>query len=180
MYYINKTCYGQSQKGHELTLLSSYWKLQLEWNRIYNKSTKPSVEKFYLWLLKSVASLEDPIKKVKLFDNIGLLMAFLICGNLVEAGILSMPSIQEWAGLIHRLGKGAKAGMEMFGLMQKDRNKEEVCNAFMSLDLSLQHELQMDEKDRMGYNIIMLEHVLCKIKQLTTQGISKDTILSEI
>lgn len=179
-YYINKTCYGQSQKGRDLKLLSSYWKLRLEWNSIFHKPAKPSVEVVYLWLMKSVASKDDPAKKVKLFPNIGSLTALLICGDLVEAGILLMPSIQEWAGLIHRLGKGAKAGMEMFGLTQKDSSKEEVCNAFASLDLALQRELGTEEKERMGYNIIMLEHALCKIKRLTARSISKDTILSEI
>jgi hypothetical protein len=179
-YYINKTCYGQSQKGHELKLLSSYWKLRLEWNGIFNNPSKLSVEKVYFWLMKSVASKEDPSKKVKLFHNIGSLTALLICGDLVEAGILLMPSIQEWAGLIHRLGKGAKAGMEMFGLTRKDGSKEEVRDAFASLDLALQSELRTDEKETMGYNVIMLEHALCKIKRLTTRGISKDTILSEI
>lgn len=179
-YYVNKSCYGQSQTGRDLTLLSSYWKLRLEWNNIFNKDAKPFVEDVYLLLMKLVTSKDEPSKKVKLFRNIGSLTALLICGDLVESGILLMPSVQEWAGLIHKLGMGAKAGMELFGLTPKGSTKEEVCNAFMSLDLALQNELRPDEKERMGYNIVMLEHALCKIKRLTARGISKDILLSEI
>ena len=64
-----------------------------------------------------IKSKEDPAKKFKLFINVGSITALLICRDTVEAGILLMPSIQEWAGLIHKLEKGAKAGMKMFGLI---------------------------------------------------------------
>jgi len=179
-YYVNKTCYGQSQKGRDLKLLSSYWNLRLEWNDMFNNQAKPSVEEVFNWLKKSVPSEKDSTKKVKLFPNIGSLTALLICGDLVEAGILSMPSIEDWSGIIYRLGKGAKAGMAMFGLTRKNSSKTEVCDAFALLDRTLQRELRTDEKDSMGYNIIMLEHALCKIKRLTARSVSKDTILSEI
>lgn len=179
-YYVNKMCYGQPQATRELKLLSSYWNRRLEWNSLFKNSAMPSVEELFDWLMKSAASNENPTKKVKVFRNIGSLTALLICGDLIEAGILPMPSIEDWSGLIHRLGKGAKAGMEMFGLIRKDGSKEEVREAFASLDLALRRKLRTDEKETMGYNIIMLEHTLCKIKRLTAQNVSKDTILSEI
>jgi len=91
-----------------------------------------------------------------------------------------MPSLREFGELIFKVGKGAKDGMAMFGFVEKDANMEEICEAFISLDLALRHELTKDEKEAMGYNIIMLEHTLCKIKRLTSRGVSIHSIRSEI
>ena len=79
---------------------------------------------------------------------------------------MSMPSAEEWARLIARVGKGAKFGMETCGLVPEGCNQEQLCQAFVSLDLALQRELDEDEKSAMGYNVIMLEHALCKINRL--------------
>lgn len=171
-YYINEGCYGRPQKDRKLTLLDTYWERRLEWNKKFNKPIKPSIRQVFKWL-------KDPQDDVNLFPNIGALSAILICGDLVEAGILSMPSVKEWAELIHKLKKGAMSGMEIYGLTQKKCSAEELHAAFTSLDQVLQRELRMDEKEMMGYNIIMLEHTLCKIKRLTLK-LKKDVILSEI
>ena len=46
-----------------------------------------------------------------------------------------------------------------------------LCEAFASLDNALQTELTKEEKDAMGYNIIMLELALYKIKRIGTHSI---------
>ena len=172
VYYVNEACYGRPQKDHNLTLLDAYWERRLEWNNKFNKPIKPSIGEVFKWL-------KEPQDNINLFPNIGALSAILICGDLVEAGILSMPSVKEWASLIHKLKKGAMSGMEMYGLTRKKCSMEELHAAFASLDQVLQRELRMDEKEMMGYNIIMLEHTLCKIKRLTLK-VTKNVILSEI
>ena len=101
-------------------------------------------------------------------------------GDLIEADILSMPTAHEWGGLIYALRMGANDAMEMLGLIRKKASKEEVSKAFASLDLALQQELTEEEKAAMNYNVIMLEHALCKIKQLTARGIVMKKILQEI
>ena len=69
--------------------------------------------------------------------------------------------------------------MEMYGLTQMKCTVADFHASFASLDQVLQCELQTDEKEMMGYNIIMLEHTLCKIKRLTIR-LSKQVILSAI
>ena len=172
-YYINKSCYGRPQKDRELELLSTYWDQRLEWNEKFNGAVKPSIDEVFKWL-------KNKKNGVKMFPNIGGLTVLLICGDLVEAGILSIPSVEEWAGIVYRLGKGAKDGMEVFGLTQKTSSQQEVQEAFVSLHQVLQSQLGMEEKAMMGYDIIMLEHTLCKIKRLVGRAVSKDVILSEI
>jgi hypothetical protein len=168
-YYVNKKCYGQPQKGRALTLLPRYWELRKEWNKIFNKPAKPTISQVFKWLTsrRKDDSADAEVVEGTLFGNIGELSALLICGDLAEAGIMPIPSADEMARLIVKLGKGAKKGMEQTGLIRVGCSKKEFCNAFVSLDLALQHELRVDEKEDMGYNVIMLEHTLCKIARLS-------------
>lgn len=166
-YYVKKNCYGQSQTGRELSLLASYWDQRLLWNNIFNKPEKPSVTRVLRWLTSRYTNDSDKTQQTtSLFYNIGQLTALLICGDLIEAGILDMPSTSEWADSVAKLGKGSKAGMEMCGFVAKGCNREQFRAAFVLLDQALQTELGNEEKEAMGYNIIMLEHALCKINRL--------------
>lgn len=167
-YYVKKSCYGQAQTARNLSLLSSYWDRRLLWKDFFNGSEKPSVTRVYRWLISSEKDEKDDATKktTTLFPNIGKLSALLICGDLVEAGVLDMPSTREWAMSVLKMGKGSKAGMETCCLVKIGCDNEEFCNAFVSLDKALQSELTKEEKDAMGYNIVMLEHALCKIKRV--------------
>jgi hypothetical protein len=160
-YYVVKNCYGQFQFGRELSLLSSYWNLRNRWRGMFNKSKeKPTVKKVFRWLISN-----DSNKKT-LFPNIGKLSALLICGDLVEAGLLPMPPAKEWAESVDKMGKGSKAGMENGRFVKENCSREEFCSAFASLDEALQMELTNEEKETMGYNVVMLEHALCKINRI--------------
>ena len=164
-YYIKKNCYGQSQTGRKLSLLASYWDQRMQWNNMFNKPEKPTVIQVFRWLTSR--HMNNQTKKLTtVFSNIGELTALLICGDLVEAGVLSMPSALKWAESIWKMGKGSKAGMEMCGLVGKGCSQDDFCFAFESLDKALQMELGEDEKEAMGYNIVMLEHALCKINRI--------------
>jgi hypothetical protein len=163
-YYVNKGCYGRSQSGRQLSLLSSYWEQRLQWNDMFNKPEKPTITKIFRWLTSRDTNVKTKVST--LFRNIGPLTALLICGDLVEAGILPMPSAKEWARYINKMGKGSKEGMEICGLVGKNNSEEDFCTAFSLLDQALQIELHDEEKETMGYNIVMLEHALCKIKRI--------------
>ena len=104
----------------------------------------------------------------------------LICGDLIEAGILPMPVAHEWGGLIFTLKMGAYDSMETLGLISKQAGRVKVMEAFASLDQALRQELKEEEKEVMKYNVIMLEHTLCKIKRLISRGITMNNILQEI
>lgn len=166
-YYVVKHCYGQSQAGRQLSLLSSYWTLRNKWNDTFNKSDKsdkskkPTVTNVFRFLTSNSTN-----SNKTLFPNIGKLTALLICGDLVEAGILPMPSTKDWAESINKMGKGSKAGMESCKLVNKGCSREEFCSAFSLLDEAIQMEFTEEEKKVMGYNVVMLEHTLCKINRI--------------
>ena len=100
--------------------------------------------------------------------------------DLIEANVLPMPTARKGGDLIADVDKGGQAGMAMYELVPNGSSKEEISYAFVSLDLALQQELRVDEKEMMGYNVVMLEHSLCKIKRLTTWGLSKQEVLYEL
>ena len=68
-----------------------------------------------------------------------------------------MPSSLELGQLIYKVGKGAKVGMVMLGLVKKEV-KEEVFCTFSMLDSHIEKALEVEEKEAMGYNVVMLEH----------------------
>ena len=179
-YYVKKNCYGQSQTGRKLSLLSSYWDQRLLWNDKFNKPKKPDVMEVFRWLISRTSPNNKTKESRTLFQNIGSLTALLICGDLVEVGILEMSSTREWAKVIAKVGKGAKAGMVACGLVEEGCSIDQMCVAFESLDHALQAELDKEEKEAMGYNAVMLEHALCKISRITNRGISKETLYSQI
>jgi hypothetical protein len=165
-YYVNKNCYGQFQSGRQLSLLSSYWDLRKTWKDMFDKSKKiPTVTKVIRWLSDSKDN-SDSQKNTTLFPNIGKLSALLICADLVEAGILPMPPAKEWADCVAKTAMGSKAGMENCGMVKKKSSRVDFCLAFASLDEALQIELTEEEKETMGYNVVMLEHTLCKINRI--------------
>jgi len=178
-YYVKKNCYGQSQLGRQLSLLSSYWEQRLLWNDMFNQAEKPTVTQVFRWLTSRYTNNETE-KSSTLFNNIGDLTGLLICGDLVEAGILPMPSASEWAKSIAKMGKGSKAGMVMCGFIGESCSQDQFCAAFVSLDKALQNELGDEEKEAMGYNIIMLEHALCKINQIRRNRITEEVLYSEV
>jgi hypothetical protein len=177
-YYVCKNCYGQSQTGRELSLLSLYWNQRTLWNEKFQKPNKPTVLKVHRWLTSRVNNQTSQTSST-LFSNIGTLSALLICSDLVEVGTIAMPSAKEWANLVHKLGMGSKSGMEMCKFIEKDSSRDDFSSAFASLDQALQMELREEEKEAMGYNIIMLEHALCKIQRISKR-VSENVFISEV
>ena len=171
-YYVKQSCYGQNQNQRNTKLLEGYWKQRNLWNSLFNQTTKPTAEEVYSWLVSKTLG-------KSLFRNIGPLSSLLICGDLIETGLVLMPSAREYGELIFKVGKGSCEGMMVTGLAKNGAKKEELCEAFVALDLALRQELSEKEKETMGYNIVMLEHSLCKIKR-SMKGFSLSSFHSEI
>lgn len=156
-YFVNMCAYGVSNKRRSIENASLYWAACDCWSDFIEN--QPNVEEVYKFLTRSRAGR-------KVFQNIGDLTALLICGDLVEVGILQMPLIEEWAGLIYDVKKGATLGLQCLGLLGETFSKEEVIDAFKSLDTFLFETLSDEDQELMGYNIIMLEHSLCKFTRI--------------
>lgn len=160
-YFVNICAYGFNNKHRTIKNISQYWTERGRWTSFIQ--SRPKIEEMFKFL-NQVHKKEHGGKKV--FQNIGSLTALLVCGDLVEVGILEMPSIEEWASLIYKVGKGATRGLQCLALLGDTFTKDQVINAFKELDTFLQEKLSNEDREVMGYSIIMLEHSLCKFTRI--------------
>jgi hypothetical protein len=84
--------------------------------------------------------------------------------------ILDMPAIEDWAKLIHHVQKGATMGLQALTLLGEKFTEEEVVDAFTQLHAFLLENLSEEDQELMGYNIVMLEHALCKFTRILTNA----------
>ena len=105
-----------------------------------------------------------------MFPNIGSLTALLVCGDLIELKILDMPPIEDWAKLIYDVQKGATTGLQSLALLGATFTPEEVVNAFTQLNAFLIQNLSEEDMELMGYDMVMLEHGLCKFTRILTKA----------
>jgi hypothetical protein len=171
-YFVNIGAYGYNNQHRHTDCIKEYWNQSTRWTSFIQKN--PTVANVYSFLLTKTSK-KNEYRRV--FPNIGPLAALLICGDLVEAGVLATPSIQEWTRIIHKVDKGGAEGLIRLNLLSQTHNEQEVFQAFNQLNSFLMDNLSEADQAMMGYNIIMLEHALCKFTRVTkrnTESIKKN------
>jgi hypothetical protein len=162
-YFINVRAYGVNNRHRSISNVRIYWEERHRWTTFIKD--KPDVKKVYKFLTQNYAG--EGRKKV--FPNIGPLTALLVCGDLIELKVLTMPSTRDWAELIYDVQKGATKGLQCLCLLGETFTKEAVVDAFSELNAFLNANLSKVEQDMMGYNLVMLEHGLCKFTRIRTK-----------
>lgn len=161
-YFVNISAYGFNNIHRTLENIPVYWEERDRWTSFMKG--KPGVKETYRFLTNSKGTGK------KIFPNIGSLTALLVCGDLIEMEILDMPAIEDWAKLIHHVQKGATMGLQALTLLGEKFTEEEVVDAFTQLHAFLLENLSEEDQELMGYNIVMLEHALCKFTRILTNA----------
>jgi hypothetical protein len=156
-YFVNTRAYGTVNRARHIENILLYWNERHRWSGFIPKGL--NVQDMFEFLIQKRG--EGKARKT-VFHNIGNLAALLVCGDLVELGILQMPTIEEWACIIYKVGKGAVYGLQCLALLGPTFTKEECIFAFKTLHTFLLEKISSEDRELMGYNIIMLEHSLCK------------------
>ncbi|KAJ3513252.1 hypothetical protein NLJ89_g3049 [Agrocybe chaxingu] len=97
--------------------------------------------------------------RIPLFQN-GLTLLQTI-NNLVFAGIVSMPSLEEVVDWISETKLGAYKGLQYLNFSV--RSREAILFGFASVYWHLNHHLTDADKEVLGFNPLFIEHVLCKL-----------------
>ena len=139
-YFVDTCAYGPSNRVRCIDNISLYWEERHRWTSFIRKS--PKVEDMFKFLIQNR---DKASASKKVFHNIGSLTALLVCGDLVELGILQMPTVEEWAGLIFKVRKGAVCGLQCLALLGQTFTKEEVISAFKTLDAFLLGNLSSED-----------------------------------
>src|SRR5271170_232677 len=100
-YYVNICAYGFNNTKRKSENISIYWAECDRWTSFLE--TNPGVKETYEFLLQCRSKKDG---STKVFTNIGRLAALLICGDLIETGVLEMPDVGVWAKLICSVKKG--------------------------------------------------------------------------
>lgn len=157
-YFCDMAAYGRSNP-HQRTveLADAYWEASDStiWTTMISKEVVPFSEGYEFF------SSTRPNR----FSQIGLL-----AGYLVYAGVITKATIAEIGDMIYVINKGAVSGLVKLGLMKlspakrgfRKGNKEEYTEAFECVLTYLAQHIPEEKKSRMGFDLIMIEHLLCK------------------
>jgi hypothetical protein len=165
-YFVDVCAYGFNNKHRKIENIKTYWEERHRWTAFIEGN--PDVKQTYRFLTQIHKEGVNLHKKV--FPNIGPLTALLVCGDLIELEILDMPPIEDWAKLISDVQKGATTGLQSLALLGNTFTSEEVVDAFTKLNAFLMQNLSEEDMELMGYDMVMLEHGLCKFTRILTKA----------
>ncbi|TFK58240.1 hypothetical protein BDN72DRAFT_906932 [Pluteus cervinus] len=106
------------------------------------------------------------------FKGIGPLTALLLIGDLVAAQVVAEPSVNQWSHLIFRVSKGGIRGLRKLslipytGTVEGLEESQVVQDAFDGLHSAIANKWDVVKQEKVGYNLIMLEHALCKYSRM--------------
>ena len=163
-YFVTKTAYGTSQKYRHTDNLKMYWDNAGKWDQFLLDNPNRDIPTLHNFFLLN-------------FYNIGDLSALLIIGDLQESGFLPMVDAHVMGKLVAKVGKGAKDALKCLGLTNQHSDENDIANAFVELHQHAMEALNQEKQTKMVYNVITLEHGLCKYKRLLGMNQPKHSIL---
>lgn len=114
------------------------------------------------------------------FHIIGDLSILLIIVYYLESGFLSMVDAHDMGKLVANIEKGAKGALKYLGFMNQCSDENTIADSFVELDQHAKEAFNQEKQTTMVYNIIILEHGLCKYKYLPGINQPKHAILSAL
>ena len=165
-YFADVSAYGTPNRFRNTSIVPELWKASSLWEERIEDLEDGQFDpiEFYQWICGKEAS-HHTVK----FTNIGPLTAYLLTADYVHAGMVKMPTLDEMATLIHSIGRGALAGLRALGLLPRGQQAATVNDVSLALDKLvnfLSEKLTEEEKKKMDFNLILVEHALCKFVRL--------------
>ncbi|KAJ7776853.1 hypothetical protein DFH07DRAFT_731461 [Mycena maculata] len=115
------------------------------------------------------------LKDGKQFPVLGPLAGYLLTADLSYTGAVTPPTLDEMITIVWELNKGAVAGLEELHLIplrtesegghKAKADKVAVGRALRLLYRRLQRELSKEMKQSVAFDVIVLEHALCKFSR---------------
>jgi hypothetical protein len=163
-YFVTKTAYGRGQKYRHTNNLKMYWDNAGKWDQFLSDNPNQDISALHNFFVLN-------------FHNIGDLSALLIISDLLESGFLPMVDAFVMGKLVAKVGKGAKDALKCLGLTNQHSNENAIANAFVELHQHATEAINQEKQTTMVYNVITLEHGLCKYKRLLGMNRPKHSIL---
>ncbi|KAM5530054.1 hypothetical protein V8D89_016278, partial [Ganoderma adspersum] len=98
---------------------------------------------------------------------VGKLTAYFLAADLVYMGQVEPPDVTMMGSMIHSLAAGAWDGLQAAGQLRPGNPPEEdVIDAFTRVYRYLEEQLTSEEQELIGFDTIMVEHLLCKYQRV--------------
>lgn len=156
-YFCHPGPYGRTNKR-------TYHNAQRFWDssqQLHNKLNEPGWS--FTAIVRFISSAKT--KGVRLFPSFGELSAFLLAADLVYAGRIAMPTVEEVGRMVFRLKKGALHGLVVLGLIpDQEASEQAVAEAFTKTYSFLDNNPRFSViKAQVGFDVFVVEHSLCKL-----------------
>lgn len=160
------------QPGRVIENAEDYWEVALEnnWQTAFESGSLSFCE-----CLSIIDKFRTKKRRSKRPPQFGKLSQYLTATDLVYAGAVDMPSIEDIACQIHQLDAGGLKGLRLLGYLPPiteveletlETTVDQVTEAFTHFFEDVSVRLNSTEKTEMGWDVIMAEHSLCKISRL--------------
>ncbi|KAI0039942.1 hypothetical protein FA95DRAFT_1612179 [Auriscalpium vulgare] len=117
-------------------------------------------------------------KTIRVYPQCGELIGYLLTADYVYAGVVTMPSVDDVGWVIHDIARGGLRGLGLMGLVEIDLTLKQfkkhdkppvavVQQAFGIFYDFVSSALTPAQRAHMGWDVIMAEHLLCKISRLS-------------
>ncbi|KAI0676636.1 hypothetical protein C8Q78DRAFT_1073420 [Trametes maxima] len=159
-YFCNARAYGQATT-RSTENAQAYFEGEPAWLEMF-KSKEPGWRMPYIEAYRFMQRVQ---RGRKILPQLGPLTGMLITADLVYAGKVAMPSVEEMGEMVHLLDRGASACLRFFRLLDKSSNKETVQFVFTSLYDKVYASFTEAERSAMTFDPIMFEHCLCKYQR---------------
>lgn len=130
------------------------------WDAAQNDSLRPQKD-------MSFSKFFDTIRKSKDLPAFGDLTSWLLAADYASAGFITTPESDEVRRIIHKLGMGAKKGLQLLGYPCSSESA--TASAFVEVEEGLGAFLTEDEKVKVGFGVFFVENVLCKLSRFSKE-----------
>ncbi|EPS95034.1 hypothetical protein FOMPIDRAFT_1019703 [Fomitopsis schrenkii] len=112
------------------------------------------------WMTKSKRN-DVPGKHLPKMGNLAL---YLLCADLSYTCAVVKPTAEVIAEMVSKVDSGAVHGMKILGLVDvANVDKRVVKEKFVWLYKELCQRISLQERERMGFDAVVMEHTLCKV-----------------
>ncbi|KIY61361.1 hypothetical protein CYLTODRAFT_327312, partial [Cylindrobasidium torrendii FP15055 ss-10] len=153
--YVNKLAYGRTN-GRSSSNFGTLWtQSKALYDELRKQEHGRAPFQYVLGLLRRRCHIK----------TFGDLTSLLLAEDMVYAGLVAKPTLDEFAIVVGKLRKGAAKALMSLGLVSAKASTQEIAVAFVKVYNSVNNSLTQDEKDLMRFDMFMVEHALCKMQK---------------
>jgi hypothetical protein len=162
-YFCNIRAYGTPNPNRSIKNADVYYATIIErnWPEFTALNPRPTFSQMLAWFRPKKA-------ESTLFPNLGPLGALCLVGDMAYAQVCQMPTIMDMADAAVEVNSGAVLGLHDLGLLchplrgEREEKVRAVADAMEVFASKVEESFTAEEREEMGWDVIVMEHSLCK------------------